>query len=105
MDDFFALPRYPFLRAALEYAPEEPGIYALFDGDELVYVGRAGDRGDHSIKACLLRHQDGRHGECTMKAKTYTWEITLWASARETEILAAFYRRHRRDPRCQSKVA
>lgn len=106
MNKFLALPRYAFTRTNVQYAPEETGIYGLFDDDgQLVYIGKATDRNDHSIMACLLRHQDGVHGECTMKAKAYSWEVTLWPSARETEVLASFHQAHQRDPRCQSKAA
>ena len=98
-----SLPRYAFNRAAVEHAPEEPGIYGLFDGTEMIYIGRASR--EHTIKECLLRHQDGAHGECTMKAAFYTWEITPWPAARETEVLARFRAMNHRDPRCQDKAA
>ena len=104
MEKFLKLPRFSFTRRMLEHAPEEPGIYGLFDGDELLYIGRASDRAQ-SIKACLLAHQDGAHGECTMRAKTYAWEITVWPAEREAEVLAQFRERHRREPRCQAKAA
>ena len=102
MEKFLELPRYAFSRQMLEHAPEEPGIYGLFDGDELIYLGRASDR-EHSIKACLLAHQDGARGECTMRARTYTWEITVWPAEREAAVLAYFRERHRREPRCQAR--
>src|SRR3954469_14760396 len=102
---FLALPRYPFTRGAIEFAPEEPGIFGLFDGTELIYVGRAEDRHDRSIRALLIRHQDGAFGECTMKATHYTWEISIWPAARETELLARFFQEHARDPRCQNVPA
>lgn len=104
MEKFFALPRYPFNRAAIEAAPEEAGIYGLFDGTELIYIGRA-PGGAHGIKALLLAHQDGLHGSCTMKAATYTWEITIWSAAREVEVLTAFVQQNRREPRCQQRTA
>ena len=100
MEKFLKLPRYPFTRAMLEHAPEQSGVYGLFDGAELVYVGKSA-----SIRAALLLHQDGAAGECTMRATAYTWEITIWPAARETEILARFHQSHRRDPRCQGKAA
>jgi hypothetical protein len=105
LDAFLALPRYPFTRAAIEYAPEEPGVYALFEGSELIYLGRASDRGAHSIRELLRLHQDGRFGDCTMKAAQYTWEITLWPAARETELLVRYFQAHRRDPRCVARAA
>jgi hypothetical protein len=104
MEKFLQLPRYAFSRRMIEHAPEEPGVYGLFEGLELIYVGRASDR-EHAIRACLLAHQDGALGECTMRATTYTWEISLWPVQRESEVLAAFAERYRRAPRCQKKVA
>jgi len=101
MQVFLALPRYPFTRAAIEFAPEEPGVFGLFDGQELVYVGRADDRHDRSLRALLIRHQDGALGDCTMRATHYTWEIVMiGTAARETEILARYFQAHRRQPRC-----
>jgi len=105
MQAFLALPRYPFTRAAIEFAPEEAGVFGLFDGSELIYIGRAMDREQQSIRALLLRHQDGANGECTMRASHYTWEITVWGgAARETELLARHFQSYRNEPRCQSKV-
>jgi hypothetical protein len=105
MQAFLALPRYLFTRGAIEFAPEEPGIFGLFDGTELIYVGRAEDRHDRSIRALLIRHQDGAFGECTMKATHYTWEIVLLGvAAREIEVLARHFQAHHREPRCSGKV-
>ncbi len=103
MDRFLALPRYLFTRMAVEHAPEEAGIYGLFDGEELIYVGRASR--EHTIQQCLLRHQDGAHGECTMKATRYTWEISTSPALRETEVIEKYRQKHQREPRCQAKAA
>jgi hypothetical protein len=103
MQSFLARARYPFNRRMLEGAPDEIGVYALFDSDELIYVGAA--HGGMTIRACLLLHQDGALGACTMKATFYAWELTRWPSARSTEILAEYFRLTRKDPRCQSKTA
>ncbi len=104
MERFLKLPRFAFTRAALEHAPEEPGVYALFHGEEMIYLGRASTR-EHSIRRCLLEHQDGARGACTMKATRYTWEISVWPAAREAELLKQFRREHRRDPRCNAEAA
>ncbi|HYL91065.1 MAG TPA: hypothetical protein VEU32_20105 [Burkholderiales bacterium] len=96
--------RYRFTRPIIEYAPNDVGgVYVLWDGDEVIYIGRTG--GASSICACLLEHLEGRRGKCTSGATHYSWEITLWDSARETELLSLFAREHRRDPRCQQKPA
>ena len=41
MENFSRLPRYPFTHAMVEHAPEGCGVYGLFEGDELIYIGRA----------------------------------------------------------------
>ena len=104
MDGFLVLPRYRFNRATIEHAPEKPGVYGLFQGEELIFIGRAADRGEHSIRELLRRHQDGAFGDCTMKATHYTWEISIWPAARETELLARHYQAVHSEPRCQHKV-
>ncbi len=104
MEGFLRSTLYPFNRAFLEKAPEEAGIFGLFDGDELVYVGRA-EGGEHSIKAGLLLHPHGGLGACTRKATHYAWEITASPAAREEEVLAQFRRQHRREPRCNKLPA
>ncbi len=96
--------RYPFTRAVIEYAPSDvSGVYVLWDADEVIYVGRTGSA--TNIRSCLLEHLEGTRGKCTIHATHYSWEITLWDSARETELLALFSRENRRDPRCQQKPA
>ena len=100
MQKFLALPRYPFNRIIIEDAPEQSGIYGLFEGDELIYIGAA-----DSIRDCLRRHQDGALGVCTLKATRYTWEISVWPAFRESEVLSAFQERIGVGPRCQGKAA
>ena len=96
--------RFAFTRALIEYAPAEVGgVYVLWDGDEVIYIGRTG--GATNIRACLLEHLDGKHGECTHKATHYSWEITIWGAARETELLSLFAKENARDPRCQQQSA
>ncbi|HLS87580.1 MAG TPA: hypothetical protein VK043_14860 [Burkholderiales bacterium] len=101
MDDFLGHPRHPFTRGAVEGAPQEAGVYGLFLGEELIYVGRATDR-DESLRALLLLHQDGALGACTMKATHFAWEVTIWPYARENEVLVRHRRKYRREPRCNA---
>ena len=98
------MPRYPFTRDFAGSAPDEPGVYGLFEGTELVYIGRAPDR-QNSLKACLRNHRDGVHGDCTRRATACTWEVARFPRAREREILEAFRETNRREPRCQRRAA
>jgi hypothetical protein len=48
-------PRHPFKEAVIHGAPDEPGIYLLLFGFDIVYVGLARE----SIRARLLAHCNG----------------------------------------------
>jgi hypothetical protein len=91
--------RYRFTRSMVEGAPADPGVYALWEGEELIYYGRA-DGSAIGIQAALLEHLSGRAGACTGSATHYGWEISLDPAAREAELLAEFRSAFRRLPRC-----
>lgn len=83
------LRRYAFTRTVVQGAPQEPGVFALWQGDELVYYGRA-----LRLRESLLEHI-GRHAAVTH----YSWELSGDPAAREAELLGEFERRHGRRPR------
>src|SRR2546428_11652754 len=77
----FAGGRYRFTRSMVEGAPADPGVYALWENDELIYYGRASGN-VISIQFALFEHLSGRAGPCTQRATHYGWEIGR-ASCRE----------------------
>ena len=83
-------PLYRFTAAIVDGAPENAGVYALWQEAEMIYLGRAA-----SIRAALLDPPD-----CTRGASHYSWELSLQPAAREAELLEAFRKRHGRLPRC-----
>jgi hypothetical protein len=92
--------RYRFTRIVIAGAPEEPGVYALWDGEEVIYYGRAdgkGADGGSTLRSRLLAHyyEDQRRTRPTH----YSWEVCQNPAAREAELLreheAAFGRRPR----------
>ena len=91
--------RYRFTRSMVEGAPADPGVYALWEADELIYYGRASGN-LISIQSALLEHLSGRAGFCTSRATHYGWEIILDPAARETELLAEYKAAFDRLPRC-----
>lgn len=103
MEKFLKLPRYAFTHPMLQYAPNEQGVYALFRQGDMIYIGCA--RAGMTIRTCLLLHQDGSLGGCTIGATHYTWEITRWSSSRSTEILLQFHKANGREPRCQGAAS
>ena len=95
----FTNKKWTFNQTNIEHAPDNPGVFLLWEGDEVIYVGHARD----TIKAMLIRHLEGAFGGCTKSSTHYSWEITLWPAARETQLLAEFAKQYQRDPRCQQK--
>jgi len=86
--------RYKFTRIVLLGAPEEAGVYALWDGDELVYYGRAAGRDDGAtIRSSLLAHLE------RTRATHYSWEVCPDPATREAELLRDYQRVYGRAPR------
>jgi hypothetical protein len=93
--------RYKFTRTVLQGAPDERGVYALWDGDELVYYGRASARpgSGATIRACLLGHLE------RTRATHYSWEVCADPAAREAQLLRDFERLYGRPPRDNKESA
>jgi hypothetical protein len=91
-----ASPRYAFNRTMVSGAPPDPGVFALWEGDELIYYGRA-----QGIQARLQEHLERSH-PCTARATHYGWEIASNPAARELELLNEFRRANGRLPRCNA---
>jgi hypothetical protein len=89
--------RYKFTRMVLQGAPQEPGVYALWDGDELVYYGRAID--GETIRAELLEHLE------RTPATHYSWEVCSDPATREAELLRDYRRLYGRAPRDNAKAS
>jgi hypothetical protein len=81
-------------------APDDPGVYALWENDEVIYYGHARGEGA-TIQSCLRQHLEGAN-PCTARATHYGWEISANPRAREVELQKEFEKAHRRLPRCNS---
>jgi hypothetical protein len=88
--------RYSFNRMVIAGAPNEPGVYALWQGDEVIYYGRAGGRnaGEANLRTRLMEHYAAR-----AEATHYSWEISRVPAARESELLEQFKQAFGRLPR------
>ncbi len=89
--------RWTFSATVLAYAPEEPGVYAVWKDDEVVYIGHA-KRG-FGLRQALTEHFEGRI-ECTRGATHYSWEITLIPEKREQKVLEEYREARGSLPRC-----
>jgi hypothetical protein len=90
-----ASPRYPFTRTAIEAAPDDHGVYALYQGEELVFLGIA--VGAASIKTRLIAHAAALI-EPSM-ATHYAWEIARDPQARLAMLLREYKYAFNRIPR------
>ena len=92
-------PKYRLTRVMVDGAPQEAGVFALWEGDELIYVGRAS--GASTIRARLLEHLQNAV-QCMVRASHYSWELSLRPAVRENEILEEHVTRYGRVPRCNA---
>jgi excinuclease UvrABC nuclease subunit len=74
--------RWPLVSSLVRDVPEEPGVYALWENAELIYVAKATDL-RHALTDHLLRTDP-----CTRTATHYAWEIALDPTDRERRLLA-----------------
>lgn len=91
--------RYRFTRIVISGAPDEAGVYSLWDGDEVVYYGRSDGNGS-TIRSRLLDH----YYEGASRPTHYNWEVCKDPAAREAELLREHERKFGRLPR-NNKVA
>jgi hypothetical protein len=88
--------RYRFNRIVLAGAPAQPGVYTLWQDEEVIYYGRAGGReaGGATIRSRLMEHYANR-----VPATHYSWEISREPAARENELLQQYREMFGRLPR------
>src|SRR5689334_18673293 len=71
MKTLFEMPRYPFEERVIQGAPEETGVYVLWEGTEVTFVGSAEPV---TIKQRLLDHWSGRN-RCPCRPTHYSWRL------------------------------
>ena len=62
----------PFHASDVAQAPETPGVYVLYRGHRLIYIGLAA--AGTTIRQCLRRHLRGEGGPCTHGATEFDYE-------------------------------
>lgn len=91
--------RYTFSNENLNIVPDQAGVYALYDGDALIYYGRALG-GSTTLRTRLKSHKAGYDGRCTQNATAYMREPTANAADREVELLREYKSKYGVLPRC-----
>jgi len=90
--------RHRFTTWQISGAPAATGVYLLWEGDEVIYIGAT--RGDASIRSRLQDHYARR--TAPHDATHFTWEITSLPREREAELIAQFHVANSRLPRCNA---
>jgi hypothetical protein len=86
--------RYRFTRIVIAGAPDDRGVFALWDGEELVYYGRADGSGS-TIRSRLL----DQYLSDPNRATHYSWELCADPVSRELELLAEYEATYGRRPK------
>ena len=100
--------RYRLTRTVIAGAPDDAGVYALWDGEELIYYGRADGKGagdGPTIRSRLMDHYQGRVDAQTKRATHYGWELCKDPVARELELLREHQRQFGKLPRLNNTQA
>ena len=95
--------KYPFTEKNIDRAPVEAGVYALYDGDTIIYYGRAAGE-TVTIRSRLQDHFAGRDGYCTQQATYYRREATTSSVNREKELLEEYERINGKLPKCNERI-
>lgn len=96
-------PKYKLTRAMVNGAPDEQGLYALWEDDELIYLGRGS--ASATIRARLKEHLSRGLCPCADQATHYSWELSLRPATREVEVLEECLAEFGRLPRCNEDAA
>lgn len=60
LDQLDFSPRHPVAVQNWHTIPDRPGVYVIFDGEEVIYVGMAGRNGKGSLRRRLRDHASGQ---------------------------------------------
>ncbi|MBV8033154.1 MAG: hypothetical protein JO035_16700 [Betaproteobacteria bacterium] len=95
--------RFPFTARLIALAPLEAGVYVLWHGEDLIYIGHA-KGGRATLRACLLDHFSGVSGPCTRRANFYGWELSEDPEGDEARLLVEYRSLNQRLPRCNARA-
>jgi len=80
-----------FTAVNVALAPAAPGVYLLYRGPQVIYIGVAAY--GTTIRERLQRHQRGEEGPCTQAASEFEYEATSDPLARYRVHLRAYFER------------
>jgi hypothetical protein len=95
--------KYRFSDDDIAHAPERSGIYVLYSGSQIIFIGKA--IGCHTIKSKLQSHKRGNEGPCTRQATHFVREVSPSPANRERDLLQEYKNLYLRLPPCNEVLA
>jgi excinuclease UvrABC nuclease subunit len=95
--------RYRFSDDDISHAPERSGIYVLYNGPQIIFIGKA--TGTQTIKSKLQSHKKGNEGPCTRHATHFIRELSPSPANRERDLLQEYKNLYLRLPPCNAALA
>jgi hypothetical protein len=89
--------KWLFIAALVFISPETPGVFELWEEDELIYVGTT-RRPHESLRASLTRHLK-KEGRSDHPPTHFSWEVSYHPASRKRELLVEFEALNKRPPR------
>ena len=90
--------KYAFTKENIDRSPTSQGVYALYDGDNIIYIGKA--EGENGIRELQQRHKQGDEGNCTQNASHYRRDPSTNTKKMERVYLQEYKRLNGILPRC-----
>jgi len=94
---------YSFTKENVDKAPTYEGVYALYDGNECIYIGRG--EGEEGVRTRLQAHQRGDEGQCTQSATGYKREPSDNPKIAEGLLLEEYKEENGKLPRCNEVMS
>ena len=92
---------YQFNADEVKDAPTDHGLYALYDGDEIIFIGKA--KSGLGIRGALFSHLRGDVGSCSQGATHFRRELDPSPPVRYSELIEEFKRERGDLPRCNER--
>lgn len=87
-----------------DLAPESPGVFMLWDGNEIVLIGKAPDTGWRTIRAALNRLRRGGYKGNVIFASHCEWECHQDPNRRYEQLVKQHSPPFQRRPRYNRKA-
>jgi len=99
-------PTYDFNLSNVNSAPDQPGVYVLYQDGNLIYTGSAAGPGV-TLRSCLQAHKRGDLGRSTQRTTAFQTKVaenSVKAANRERNLLWDFQFINGRSARCNDPL-